>query len=91
MFPPRSAETVEGVDLHRHRTGSLREVPAAVSAHFLHGVQSVDRYHVLRVVRESQAFHGTDFEEQDPERGVARLRLSPQVVLISLHPGMAIA
>ena len=90
MFPLHSAETAGGADLLHHRTGSLREVPVAVSVHSLRGVQGVDRYHVRRGVQESQAFHGTDFEEQDPERGAARLRLSPQVVLTNLHPEMAI-
>ena len=91
MFPPHSAETEDGVDPHHHRTGSLREVPVAVNALFHHGVQSVDRSHVLRVVRGSQASHGTDFEEQDRGRGVAHLRLSLQVVLTNSHPGTAIA
>ena len=91
MSPLHSAETAGGADLLHHRTGSLREVPVAVSVHSLRGVQGVDRYHVRRGVQESQAFHGTDFEEQDPERGAARLRLSLQVVLTNSHPGTAIA
>ena len=90
MFPLHSAETAGRADLLHHRTGSLREVPVAVSVHSLRGVQGVDRYHVHREVRGSQAFHGTDFEEQDPERGAARLRLSLQVVLTNSHPEMAI-
>ena len=90
MFPLRSAEIAGREDLHHHRTESLREVPVAASVHSLRGVQGVDRYHVHREVRGSQAFHGTDFEEQDPGRGAARLRLSLQVVLTNSHPEMAI-
>ena len=73
-------------DLLRHRTGSLLEALVAVSGHFLHGVRSVDRFHVLRGVLGNPAFHGTDFGGLDPERAAVHLRLSLQVALTNSHP-----
>ena len=81
---------MEEVDLLRHRTGSLHEALVDVSVRSLHEVRSVDRFHVLRGESGNRVFHGTDFEGQGPERVAVLLRLSLQVALTKLHPGMAI-
>ena len=82
--------TVEEVDLHRHRIGSLHEALADVSVRSLHGVRSVNRLHVLHGEFGNQVFHVTDFEGQGPARVAVLLRLSLQVALTSLHPEAAI-
>ena len=82
--------TVEEVDLHRHRTERLHEALADVSVRSLQGERSVDRFQVLHGDLGNQVFHVTDFEGQGPARVAVLLRLSLQVALTNLHPGMAI-